>query len=89
MHFERDDAKRQINSAKHDIDFFDMRVVFDGRPERRLNSDCGEERRFATTAVVDDRFYTVIWTRRFDVIRIISARRARSGEERACRAVYG
>lgn len=89
MHFEWDHTKRQINIAKHDIDFFDMQGVFDGRPERTLNSDCGEERRFATTAVVDDRFYTVIWTRRLDVIRIISASRARDEEERACRAVYG
>ena len=62
MEFEWDEAKRLSNIAKHDIDFRDMQIIFYGRPGRTVASDRGNERRFATTAVVDDRFYTVIWT---------------------------
>ena len=89
MEFEWDEAKRLSNIEKHDIDFVDMQDMFDGRPERTLRSDRGNERRFITTAIVHDQFYTVAWTRRFNAMRIISARRARDNEERAYRAVHG
>lgn len=89
MSFERDDAKRQANLAKHGIDFLDARKLFDRRPVVTTRSTFLEEERFLTTGVIDGRFVTVIWTRRNDAIRIISARRARNAEKHRYRALCG
>lgn len=89
MEFEWDEAKRQSNLAKHGLDFLRARTLFDGRPVHTVMSPRFEEERFATTSEIDGRFYTVIWMWRGDVIRRISARRARDGEERAYRMLHG
>ena len=88
MPFEWDEDKRQRNLAKHGIDFAEAEAVFDGRPIVEALSKYVEELRFLTTGVVNGRFYTVVWTRRGNSIRLISARRARDGEDRAYRAVH-
>jgi len=88
MEFEWDDAKRHQNLVKHGIDFRDVRRLFDGRPVRTSRSAHAEEERFVTTGIIEERLVTAIWTPRGNAIRIISARRARDGEERAYRAVY-
>ena len=87
--FEWVDAKRQSNLDKHSIDFFDARHLFDGRPTAEVRSSFESEERFLTIGIVDNRLITVVWTRRNAAIRIISARRARDGEHRAYRALYG
>lgn len=89
MQFERDEGKRQINLAKHEIDFLLMRQLFDGRPIYTVLSRRGEEDRYVSTGIIDGRFYTVVWTWRTDAIRLISARRSRDGEKRAYRALHG
>jgi uncharacterized DUF497 family protein len=89
LEFEWDDEKRLSNLEKHGIDFFRMRQLFDGRPVFTADSPRGDERRFLTTGVVEDIFYTVIWTERGEKYRFISARRARDAEERAYRQLYG
>jgi uncharacterized DUF497 family protein len=86
---EWDEAKRQSNLAKHDIDFLDARRRFDGRPVVTARSSYPDEERHLTTGNVDGRFVTVVWTRRNGAIRIISARRARDAEARAYRALHG
>ena len=46
--------------------------------------------RHKTTAAMDDgKFYTVIWTWRESVRRIISFRRARNVEKRTYREIFG
>jgi uncharacterized DUF497 family protein len=87
--FEWDDAKQESNLDKHGIDFVDARRVFDGRPTVEVRSSFEWEERFLTTGFVGNRLITVVWTRRNAAIRIISARRARDGEHRAYRALYG
>lgn len=82
MRFEWDDAKEEANIAKHDIDFDTAIDLFDGRAVIETQSAYPEEERWQRTGIVDERFMTVIWTRRGDVIRIISARRARTNEKR-------
>ena len=89
MEFEWDDAKRRSNPAKHGIDFLDARRLFDGRPAVTTRSPHPDEERYLTTGIIGGRFVTAVWTRREAAIRIISARRARDGEERAYRAVHG
>ena len=84
-----DEAKRQANLAKHGIDFRLMRRLFDGRPVITTTSSYPDEARFLTTGIIDDLFFTVVWTHRLHTIRLISARRARDAERRAYRAVFG
>jgi uncharacterized protein len=88
MLFEWDEAKREINLFKHGVDFRRVRVIFDGRPIVTERSDRNGEERLKTTGELNGRFFTVVWTPRGNAIRIISARRARDGEERAYRAVH-
>jgi len=78
--FEWDDQKRGLNIAKHGIDFDSAIEVFYG-PIILRRSDRNNEERWTALGYSDDRLILVVFTRRADVIRIISARRARKNEE--------
>jgi hypothetical protein len=86
--FEWDEEKRQQNLAKHSIDFLRAALVFDGRPVIMMYSPRRREDRWQTTAQVDGRLITVVWTWRGERCRIISARKARYGEARTYREVF-
>lgn len=83
MRFEWDENKRLSNIEKHGVDFRDVRHVFVSNARLDWASHLGDEPRNLTTAVCHGRLITVVWTWRGETIRIISARRARDGEERA------
>jgi uncharacterized protein len=85
--FEWDERKADGNLAKHGIDFLRAIRVFDGLTYTQYSGRGGEER-WMTVGRLDGRFVTIVWTWRGDVIRIISARRARDGEIRAYRALH-
>lgn len=87
--FEWDENKRLRNLEKHNLDFVAARLLFDGRPTVTAQSDNPHETRYVTTAKIDGKFYTVVWTWRVDARRIISFRRARHDEERAYHQIYG
>ena len=89
MEFEWDEAKRFSNLTRHGIDFRAVRRLFDGRPVLTNKSSYADEQRWLTTGILGERFVTVVWTWRGDTIRMISARRARDGEQRAYRALHG
>jgi uncharacterized DUF497 family protein len=78
--FEWDDQKRELNLAKHDIDFDGATEVFYG-PIILRRSDRNNEERWTALGYSENRLIVVVFTRREDVIRIISARRARKNEE--------
>ncbi|MGI8483426.1 MAG: BrnT family toxin [Thermomicrobiales bacterium] len=80
--FEWDEQKRRSNIEKHGLDFMTAAAIFDGRPITTVPSTSLQEERFLTVGSVDNRFITVVWTWRGDVIRLISARRARDQEVR-------
>ncbi|MGI8483556.1 MAG: BrnT family toxin [Thermomicrobiales bacterium] len=80
--FEWDEQKRRGNIEKHGLDFITAAEIFDGRPTVTDQSTSLEEERFLTVGNLNDRFITVVWTWRCDVIRLISARRARDQEIR-------
>jgi uncharacterized protein len=82
--FEWDERKNLLNFAKHGIDFDDASEVFYG-PIILGESDRNNEERWIAVGSLDDKLITVVFTRRADVIRIISARRARKNEEREYR----
>jgi uncharacterized DUF497 family protein len=87
--FEWDEYKRLKNLEKHKLDFLAVRLLFDGRQTITTESNSPIETRYVTTAIIDGKFYTVIWTWRDDARRIISFRRARHGEEKAYSQIHG
>jgi len=87
--FEWDEAKREINIAKHGLDFIRARLIFDGRPVLNVPAIRGEEPRCLTIANLDGKFVTVVWTLRGRNRRIISFRRARHDEEKKYKALFG
>jgi len=82
--FDWNERKRELNLVKHGIDFEDATEIFYG-PIILHRSDRNSEERWIAIGSLEDRLITVVFTRRADVIRIISARRARKNEEREYR----
>ncbi|WP_271589212.1 BrnT family toxin [Bradyrhizobium sp. CCBAU 53415] len=82
--FEWDDRKCALNLAKHAIDFDDATDVFYG-PIILRRSDRNNEERWTALGYSEDRLVVVVFAMRANVIRIISARRARKNEEREYR----
>ena len=89
MEFSWDPAKREINVARHKLDLLDGQVLFDGRPVVNFPSPRDNEMRFISTGQIGTKFYSVVWTERDAMTRLISFRRARDGEERAYFARFG
>jgi uncharacterized protein len=89
MEFEWAEEKRFGTLDARDIDFLDMCQLFDGRPVYIHASTRGTEERWVTIGRIQGKFYAVVWTFRETRIRIISARRARNGEERRYRTLHG
>lgn len=85
--FEWDEAKRQATLAKHGIDFVRAVEVFHAfHVEAPARSET-EERRMAV-GVSDGLVIAVIFTRRGETVRIITARRARENERANFWALY-
>jgi uncharacterized DUF497 family protein len=74
--FAWDDEKRELNLAKHGIDFDGAIEVFYG-PIILRRSDRNNEERWTALGYSDNRLIVVVFARRAEVVRIISARRAR------------
>jgi uncharacterized DUF497 family protein len=82
--FNWDARKSELNLAKHGIDFDDAIEVFYG-PIVLRRSDRNNEERWVAIGHSENRLIAVVFTRRENFIRIISARRARRNEEREYR----
>jgi uncharacterized DUF497 family protein len=80
--FEWDQDKNKANLNKHGIDFEDASEVFYG-PILIRGSNRNSEERWVAIGISHDRILSVIFTRRNDSIRIISARHPRPNEKRA------
>ena len=79
--FDWDKEKRQQNLLKHGIDFLYAAQIFEGETVTIVDDrqDYGETRYLAVGTVAGELF-AVVYTLRGDVIRLISARRARKKE---------
>lgn len=82
--FEWDEFKSRANLIKHGIAFDDAIEIFYG-PVVVKGSKRNNEERWIAIGKSDDQLVTVIFTRRNDLIRIISARHPRPDEKRAYR----
>ena len=84
MRFDWDDAKAQANEAKHGAPFEYAAAIF--LDPSRIDFDASRpednEDRRKVVGVIEGRLFTVVYTRRDDVIRLISARRANEQETR-------
>ncbi len=83
--FEWDDAKASANEFKHRVRFDYAAAVFwdDNRLDLdTTRADDGEERRKAV-GLIEGKLYTVVYTLRGSVCRLISARRSNAKEGRS------
>ena len=89
MQFEFHAAKDAVNLRKHGIGLVDAARVFldpdrlDLRDDRK---DYGEERRIVVGSI-GRRILVVVYTRRADAVRLISARRANEREQKSYHAL--
>jgi len=82
MRFEWNEAKRRSNFRRHGIDFVDVEEVFDGEILTLLDDRFAYgEIRFFTLGLLNGRVVAVSHTETDEVVRIISARKARKDEE--------
>jgi uncharacterized protein len=89
MDFEWSEAKRLLVLTERGLDFIDAGGLFDGRPVFTVPSPRDDEERWVTVGALEGRLIAVVWTQRSDAIRIITMRRARDGEKRRYRALFG
>ena len=90
MDFEWSEAKRLWVLNERGIDF--LRVadsLFDGRPILTVPSVRAGEERFLSVLSIEGKFFAVIWMWRNGVVRIVTARRARDGEEKRYGEIFG
>ncbi|MBS4098858.1 MAG: BrnT family toxin [Sulfuricella sp.] len=84
MNFEWDEAKSEACFRERGFDFaYAARVFFD--PDRLVHADTRHsygEARYQLMGKVDQRLFVVVYTPRFDAMRIISARKANQREVR-------
>jgi len=81
MEFEWDENKNQSNFEKHKINFTKASKVFEDDDKIIYESNQpSEEKRFVVLGEIMNLLYSVIYTLRKSVIRIISARRANENE---------
>ena len=85
--FEWDPGKAAVNRRKHGVDFADgATILADDRLLTREDPTATGEQRFVSIGIgATGRLLVVIWCRRGEAIRIISARRANRWEQ----AEYG
>jgi uncharacterized DUF497 family protein len=89
MKFEWDEAKRLANMQKHGIDFVGAKSIFEIEHGIISARPSGTEERSIAVGRFAGRLIAVVYTRRDDAWRIISARRARNGERRRYQELHG
>jgi uncharacterized protein len=80
MEFEWDERKNSANRTKHGFDFTFAVRIFASTVREYVDPRPWNEQRIVATGQVEGRFITIVYTRRNNVYRIISARVARSKE---------
>ena len=90
MKFEWDESKRKINLAKHGFDFRDAQKVFEGITFT-FEDDLFNygEYRCITLGMLDSIIVVIAHTERYDVIRLISMRKATKNEQKFYYKAFG
>lgn len=88
--FEWSDDKRLSNLEKHGIDFIDAKEIWQGPVMEFPSSQSGhDEERIIAIGQIEDRNIAVIYTKRGDNRRLISARKARKNEQENYNKEFG
>ena len=82
MSFEWDENKRQSNSKKHQIDFYEVAKAFETGFLAEWQSSQKNESRVLRLINLNETVIVVVYTLRDQKIRIISARRASEYERK-------
>jgi len=82
MEFEWDITKNSLNKNKHGISFEEARVVFDDEDKYVEQTNRNDGIRYKVVGLIIGKLFTVVYTVRKSIIRIISARRSNKLEER-------
>jgi uncharacterized DUF497 family protein len=82
VEFEFDPEKSRKNKAKHRIDFQEPKNYGKTRARLKAISDYPGEQRIVRIGKIGSKIWTVIFTYRSSVIRIISVRRAHNNEQK-------
>lgn len=82
MTYEWNESKRTANLNKHGLDFSDAPLVYEQHDKLTIESLRSGERRKMDIAEVRGLILTLIYTERYDRVRIISFRRASKKERR-------
>ena len=86
MEYSWDETKRARVLAERGIDFPLLAfALFDGRLVLTLPTYGESEERYITIGPVEGKLFAIVWTKRDGGVRIITARRARTGEEKRYR----
>jgi uncharacterized protein len=89
MDFEWDEPKRAQIIKDRALDFASAHRFFDGRRAIHQPTPRTGEERWKTTAEIEGSFFTIVWTWRGEIIRVITMRRAHEQEIRKYRETYG
>jgi hypothetical protein len=80
VRFDWDPIKSTSNEAKHGISLSAATALWDGSVITLPSKNPGEPR-YLAIGLIDGRHWTVIYTVRNDIFRLISTRRSRSDEK--------
>jgi hypothetical protein len=80
MKFEWDEKKSQANESKHGIDFNIATELWNDQNRIEIQTNFPAENRYGLIGRIGNKLWTAIFTRRIEVIRLISVRRARKKE---------
>ena len=80
--FEFDPDKSAANLAKQGIDFEQAQSLWLDPARYEIPSEEGLEERWLLIGMIDDRYWTAVYTMRGDIVRIISVGRSRMNEAR-------
>ncbi|MEW6255645.1 MAG: BrnT family toxin [Pseudomonadota bacterium] len=87
--FEWDERKSNLNEAKHGLGFRTVSLALSSEPFVHFPSRYEQEDRHVAIVRIENIAFAVIFTRRGDKIRVISARRARREERRIFEIAFG
>ena len=87
MHFDWDSRKRASNTKKHGIDFIDL-VDFFEADFLQQKLAFADEQRWKAIGSLNGEITTVVYTKRKQKLRIISARKARINEQKLYRVLF-
>ena len=82
VHYQWDEAKRQLNLEKHKLDFADAWLVYESEEKISLRSPFPDEPRRIDMAEVEGRVWLLVYVMRDREVRCISFRYAKRKERK-------